>query len=384
MNIPWYLSRSAGLSAYMVLYLVVILGLCIRTRGLDRLVARWRVTDIHIFLSLLLMGLVLLHAGALLWDGFIGYSLGDILLPFSTGYRTFWTAIGIVMAYLLFVVLLSFPARRWIGYRAWRGLHYGTFVAYLGALAHGMFTGTDSPLFWAQLVYGVTAASVLGLLLVRILAWRKREHAAIGKATLAAPGGGRGQARRLEQAAELARRAADARALRFSGAAAIVTGVLFVAAGLGPFGWRQSSDSDTAVSTANGAPPAAQAPPSSSQPQGFRDSFTGTSSQTQSGSTVDIRVRAAATGERAATVDVHLTLAPGARGRTTALANTLTLSDGGASFCSGQVERLDDGEMLATCLGSGPFAGQQLTLTLLFDGGFSGQVSGSLDAELTS
>src|SRR6185436_4086433 len=105
MNIAWYLSRSAGLSAYMVLYLVVILGLCIRTRGLDRLVARWRVTDIHIFLSLLMMGLVFLHAGALLWDGFIGYSLRDILLPFSTGYRTFWTAIGIVTAYLLIVVL---------------------------------------------------------------------------------------------------------------------------------------------------------------------------------------------------------------------------------------------------------------------------------------
>src|SRR6185437_15357588 len=104
MNVPWYLSRSAGLIAYITVFLTVVLGLSIRTRRLDKLVARWRVTDLHTFLSVLTLVFVALHAGVLLWDGFVGYSPLDILVPFATGYRTFWTGVGIASLYLLAVV----------------------------------------------------------------------------------------------------------------------------------------------------------------------------------------------------------------------------------------------------------------------------------------
>ena len=42
------------------------------------------------------------------------------------------------------IVVGSFYVRRQIGQRAWRTLHYVTFLAFLGATAHGVMAGTDS------------------------------------------------------------------------------------------------------------------------------------------------------------------------------------------------------------------------------------------------
>jgi hypothetical protein len=292
--------------------------------------------------------------------------------------------------YLLVVITVSFPARRFIGYRAWRTLHYGTFGAYLLALAHGIFTGTDSSQLWAQAVYATTAASVLGLFVYRLVVWKTREDAAIQKAAAPVAGATPGQLWRRQQAAALAQQRAGDRALKFGAGAVGVTAFLFVAAGLGPFGWIRSSNSGHETeaehddeSSAVARVPATSTPAASSAAgQGFRDSFSGTGTQTQSGNQVDIRVRATASGEKSATVDVHLTLVPGSRGRATATANSFTLSDNAGAFCSGEVQRLDDGELLANCLGSGTYAGQQLALRLTFDGGLSGAVSGSLEADI--
>src|SRR5262245_48461132 len=73
-NIPWYLSRATGLVAYLLLFCTVMLGLAVRTRTLDRLVARWRVTDVHTFLSILVIVFVVVHAAVLLADTYVGFS----------------------------------------------------------------------------------------------------------------------------------------------------------------------------------------------------------------------------------------------------------------------------------------------------------------------
>ncbi len=402
MNVAWYLSRSAGLVAYLILFLTVVLGISIRTKGLDRLVARWKVTDIHIFLSLLTLGFVAVHAGVLLWDGFVGYSLLDLLVPFATSYRSFWTGIGITMMYLLVVVAVSFPVRRWIGYRAWRTLHYSTFLAYVGALGHGIFTGTDSRTAWAQLLYISTAAIVVGLVLYRIYVWRRREK------TVWTPVLEAGSVRRAPASAIYAAREAAARlnvvenrATTIGFGALFLAGVLFFAAALGPFKWfnqdhgngggddiaaaqpaAPDQGSTNSGQTANNQPPTQPANPQAQAPgaSGFSDTFSGTTTQTQSGSTVKLTMVGNGTGQKSVAFDVELQLAQSER-RTQAISNSFQLKDdAGAMLCAGEVQQLTNQGLVATCQGQGSFSGQQLTLQMLFDQGLASQVTGTLDA----
>ena len=66
------------------------------------------------------------------------------------------------------VVIGSFYVRRHIGQRAWRTLHYLTFLAFVGATVHGIAAGTDSGAGWAQGLYLGSGALVVFLLTYRI------------------------------------------------------------------------------------------------------------------------------------------------------------------------------------------------------------------------
>jgi len=59
-------------------------------------------------------------------------------------------------------------ARRRIGQRAWRALHYLTFLAFAGSTVHGIAAGTDSSAGWAQWLYLGSMTVVAFLLTYRI------------------------------------------------------------------------------------------------------------------------------------------------------------------------------------------------------------------------
>jgi predicted ferric reductase len=173
----WYISRAAGLTAYLLLTLNVCLGLMVRTRALDWLLARWRSFDLHRFTALLALGFLALHVFSLLGDRFIGYSLGELLIPFASPYRSLWVALGIVSLYLLLIIVASFYVRRWIGYRAWRAVHYLTFGAFVLSLLHGLLSGSDTAQIWAVALYWGTAMLTGALLVWRLTAENRRRPA---------------------------------------------------------------------------------------------------------------------------------------------------------------------------------------------------------------
>ena len=162
----WYIARAAGLSAYLLLFLNVVLGLAVHTRFGDVLMARWRSLDLHQFTALLAMAFLGLHALSLLGDHYIGFTLNQLLVPMASSYRPVWTAMGIIGFYLLAVVVASSYLRRFVSYRAWRVLHYLSFAAYVLALLHGIYSGTDSSQLWARFLYWSTG-TVVALLMLR-------------------------------------------------------------------------------------------------------------------------------------------------------------------------------------------------------------------------
>lgn len=166
----WYVSRAAGLTAYLLLFINVCLGLSISSGLLGGVMARWRVFDLHQFTGLVAFGFLALHMFVLLGDQYTGFTVTQLLVPFASSYRPAWTALGILAFYLLLAVGISSYAKRRIGRRAWRGIHYLSYAVFLFSLAHGIFSGTDTSEPWAGLLYLSTGAIVLLLTLWRLSA----------------------------------------------------------------------------------------------------------------------------------------------------------------------------------------------------------------------
>jgi predicted ferric reductase len=166
----WYLSRSSAFAAYGLLWLSMASGLALT----NRLARLWpggpTAYDVHQYSSLLGLALALVHAAVLLGDGYLNYAAAQLLLPFASApYRPLWVGLGQLAFYALIPVTLSFYARRWLGPRAWRWVHALSVAAFLLALVHGVFSGTDSPQPLIHWLYWATGGSVLFLAVYRAL-----------------------------------------------------------------------------------------------------------------------------------------------------------------------------------------------------------------------
>lgn len=172
-RLPWYTTRAAAVTAYLLLSATTVLGLSISTRWLDRLFSRATAFALHEWLSWLALACVGLHVGALLVDRFQPFSLSAVLIPFASSYRKLATGFGVLSLYLLATITISFYLRSHIGQRAWRTLHYGSFALYILATAHGIFSGASQDLPWMRWAYIASAAAAGFLLAGRVLEGRR-------------------------------------------------------------------------------------------------------------------------------------------------------------------------------------------------------------------
>jgi len=164
----WFLARASGFAAFVVLWFSTALGLII-TNKLARL---WNggptAVDLHQFTTWLAVGLTVFHALILLGDHYIQSTPAQVLVPFGyVNYKPQWVGVGQVALYLTVVVAASFYFRKRIGYKAWRTLHYASFIVYLLITVHGIYSGTDTPSLMA--VYLALGLGIYFLTLYRIV-----------------------------------------------------------------------------------------------------------------------------------------------------------------------------------------------------------------------
>jgi methionine sulfoxide reductase heme-binding subunit len=157
----WYASRAFGISAMIGLAISVALGLAMSGRLVRRPGLPAKLKRAHESLTLVTLGLVVVHAGLLLFDAYLRPGLAGITVPFALGYRPAFTGIGIIAGWLAAILGLSFYARRWIGNKTWRFMHRFTILAYVLALGHAVGAGTDARSPWMiALLTGLTAPIV--------------------------------------------------------------------------------------------------------------------------------------------------------------------------------------------------------------------------------
>ncbi len=167
--LAWYSVRALGFLAYGVLAASVLYGLLLSTKILDAIAHRPVSFALHKDLAIVALILATLHGALLVADQSYNFTPRAILLPFASPYSPIWVGIGQVTFYATAIATASFYVRRQIGQRAWRLLHYVTFLAFIGASAHGIVSGSDSGSPWAYWVYLVPVTAGVFLLTYRIV-----------------------------------------------------------------------------------------------------------------------------------------------------------------------------------------------------------------------
>ncbi len=160
-SLPWYITRAAALTAFLLLWLSTLWGLAMASRLFDPWLSGLSAYDLHETISLLALIFAGLHAAALLFDQYTPFSLNDILLPFTAAYRPEWVGLGSLALYVMAAVTLTAYLRRVIGARLSRLIHLAGLALFWVAAIHGLLTGSDSSLPLAQVMYAGTALSVV-------------------------------------------------------------------------------------------------------------------------------------------------------------------------------------------------------------------------------
>ena len=168
-KIFWYLARGSAIIAYFLLWFSMVYGVTVT----NKLAAKWpglaKTNELHQYVSILGLAFGLFHGLILLGDQYMNFSLWQVFLPFSTvSYRPLAVGLGQLAFYGWLVIVVSFYLRRKIGAKAWRGIHYASYLIFISVLFHALIGGTDASLVWMQWIYWSTGGLLLFLTIYRI------------------------------------------------------------------------------------------------------------------------------------------------------------------------------------------------------------------------
>src|SRR6476660_7262150 len=106
-SLYWYLTRSTGAVALLLLTVAIALGVVDVQRWSTPRWPRFVLDSLHRNVSLLAMVFLVLHIVTSVLDSFAPISLVDAFVPFTGSYRPFWLGLGAVAFDLLLAVTLT-------------------------------------------------------------------------------------------------------------------------------------------------------------------------------------------------------------------------------------------------------------------------------------
>jgi hypothetical protein len=139
----WYLTRGTGLVALLLLTMTVALGVLNTGRWTTPRWPRFATGGLHRNVSLVVVVVLGIHIVAAELDTFAPVGWLAVVVPFASAYRPIWLGLGTVAFDLLLALVVTSLARRRIGQRAWRAIHWVAYLSWPLALVHGLGTGTD-------------------------------------------------------------------------------------------------------------------------------------------------------------------------------------------------------------------------------------------------
>ena len=166
----WYLSRTSGVIAYVLLWFSIALGIMVTNKMARTWPGGPTAVDLHQFASLIAFAIAIFHALILLGDRYVNYTVAQLAIPFATGGRqVLWIGLGQLGLYVMIPVAFSFYARKFMGYKMWRTVHYASFLVYAFVTVHGLWSGSDATTPPMLGLYAVTILATYFLTVYRIL-----------------------------------------------------------------------------------------------------------------------------------------------------------------------------------------------------------------------
>jgi DMSO/TMAO reductase YedYZ heme-binding membrane subunit len=181
--ILWVLIRAAGIGAYIALFLSVAWGLVSSTGVITKRMSKPSSNRFHASVASAGLALLAIHMILLLFHDFVPFQVLDLLVPMRSTFRPVAITLGVIAMYAAVIVTVSSWLRGRIPTRTWRTLHLLAVPAFILALLHGVFAGTDTNRPWMVFLYAGTALLALFLVIVRGLTVGYRRPRATGSSS---------------------------------------------------------------------------------------------------------------------------------------------------------------------------------------------------------
>lgn len=176
----WYISRISGITAFILLTMVVLLGLTQTSKILIKykFMSFMTALETHRAIAWFAGISVITHFGSLFFDQFFKLNILEVLIPFklvrpttsALGFNfTFTVSLGILAIYFILILIATSELRRKvIPVKIWRLIHYISSATYILFLAHAVLSGTDSKEWWMIAIYVTSFVLVMGMGLAKM------------------------------------------------------------------------------------------------------------------------------------------------------------------------------------------------------------------------
>ena len=158
----WYTTRATGMVALILFTLVVTLGMLVANRIGGTVVGRFEINELHRSVSMVALVFLVIHILTTMLDSFVATGWFSAVIPFVSHYRRLPVAIGAVAFDLILAVWVSSLLKVRLKNATWRYIHWLSWLAFAGAIAHAYLTGTDAKNGAGLLVVALCALIVLG------------------------------------------------------------------------------------------------------------------------------------------------------------------------------------------------------------------------------
>ena len=164
---PWILGRASGITSYLLLVALVLLGLALSHPHR----ARWRRPSAavriraHVSLSVFTLAFTVLHIVVLATDRYAGVGWWGVLVPMGSTYRPMPVTLGVIALWAGLAAGVTAALAGRISRRAWWPVHKVAVLALLLVWLHGILSGIDTPPLLTM--YVVTGGAVVGVAVSR-------------------------------------------------------------------------------------------------------------------------------------------------------------------------------------------------------------------------
>jgi len=167
----WYLSRASGFVSLVLFTTSVALGLLTAGRVASASWPRFVTEGLHRNVALVTVSFVIVHAITITFDTYVGISVFAAVIPFISVYLPLWVGFGAIAFDVLLTLVITSLLRTRMSHRAWRLVHWLSYVGWPVALAHTIGVGTDR--LWVIAVVTLCLLTVLTAGGVRLAGWRR-------------------------------------------------------------------------------------------------------------------------------------------------------------------------------------------------------------------